>query len=92
MASLSMVYFVSIILGSLAAIGSAFVGTNIYPIQTGGDPLLGPAILGATITGAFASAQKALEPSPEPLAVETVKEESESVGGNTSIENSSRKH
>ena len=71
MASLSTVYFVSIVLGSLAAIGSAFVGVKVYPIQTGGDPLAGPTLLGATITGAFAAAKKAIEPAPEPLAVET---------------------
>jgi hypothetical protein len=75
MVNLSTVYGVSIVLGSLAAIGSAFVGTKVYPIQTGGDPLTGPALLGATITGAFKAAEKALEPSPEPLATETVKEE-----------------
>lgn len=73
--SLSTIYGVSIVLGSLAAIGSAFVGTKVYPIQTGGDPLAGPALLGATITGAFAAAKKAIEPAPEPLATETVKEE-----------------
>jgi hypothetical protein len=74
MVSLSTVYGISIVLGSLAAIGSAFVGTKVYPIQTGGDPLAGPAILGATITGAFAAAKEALEPKPEPLAVETTPE------------------
>lgn len=62
-------------LGSLAAMGSAFVGTKVYPIQTGGDPLTGPAVLGATITGALAAAEKALTPAPEPLAVETEKPE-----------------
>ena len=75
MVSLSTVYGVSIVLGSLAAIGSAFAGTKVYPIQTGGDPLAGPALLGATITGAFAAAEKAVKPAPEPLEVETVKEE-----------------
>ncbi len=59
-------------LGSIAAIGSAFVGTKVYPIQKGGDPLVGPALLGATITGAFAAAKEAIEPKPEPLATETV--------------------
>ena len=59
-------------LGSLAAMGSAFVGTKVYPIQKGGDPLAGPALLGATITGAFAAAKKAVEPEPEPLKTETV--------------------
>ncbi len=64
-------------LGSLAAIGSAFVGTKVYPIQTGGDPLVGPAVLGATITGAIAAAERALTPAPEPLATETEKPEEE---------------
>lgn len=75
MVSLSTVYSISIVLGSLAAIVSAYAGTKVYPIQTGGDPLTGPALLGATITGAFAAAKKAIEPTPEPLEVETVKEE-----------------
>lgn len=75
MVSLSTVYGISIVLGSLAAVGSAIVGTKMYPIQTGGDPLAGPALLGATLTGAFAAAKKAVEPAPEPLEVETVKEE-----------------
>ena len=72
MVSLSTVYAVSIVLGSLAAVGSAYVGTKVYPIQTGGDPFAGPALLGATITDAI---KTATEPVPEPLAVETVKEE-----------------
>ena len=72
MVSLSTVYGISIVLGSLAAIGSAIVGTKVYPIQTGGDPLAGPALLGATLTGAFAAAKKAVEVQPEPLDVETV--------------------
>ena len=73
MVSLSTVYGLTIVLGSLAAVGSAFVGTKVYPIQTGGDPLAGPALLGATLTGAFAAAKKAIQPKPEPLATETVK-------------------
>jgi hypothetical protein len=75
MVNLSTIYGVSIVLGSLAAVGSAIAGTKVYPIQTGGDPLAGPALLGATLTGAFAAAKKAIEPKPEPLATETVKEE-----------------
>jgi hypothetical protein len=75
MVSLSTIYGVSIVLGSLAAVGSAIAGTKVYPIQTGGDPLAGPALLGATLTGAFAAAKKAIEPKPEPLATETVKKE-----------------
>jgi hypothetical protein len=75
MVSLSTVYGVSIVLGSLAAMGASYLGTKVYPIQTGGDPLAGPATLAAAVTGAFAAAEKALEPAPEPLATETVKEE-----------------
>ena len=70
MVSLSTLYGVSIFLGSLAAIGAAYAGTKVYPIQTGGDPLTGPAVLGATLTGAFAAAKKALEPKPDPLSTE----------------------
>ena len=55
--------------------GSAYVGTKVYPIQTGGDPLAGTTALAATLTGAFAAAEKALTPAPEPLSTETVKEE-----------------
>jgi hypothetical protein len=72
MVNLSTVYGVSIVLGSLAAMGAAYVGTKVYPIQTGGDPLAGATALAATITGAFAVAKKAVEPKPEPLATETV--------------------
>lgn len=75
MVSLSTIYGLSIVLGSLAAIGSAFVGTKVYPIQTGGDPLAGPTALAATVSGAFAAAEKAVKSTPEPLEVETVKEE-----------------
>jgi len=75
MVSLSTIYGVSIVLGSLAAIGSAFVGTKVYPIQSGGDPLAGATALAATLTGAFAAAEEAIKPAPEPLATETVKEE-----------------
>ncbi len=75
MVNLSTIYGVTIVLGSLAAMGSAYVGTKVYPIQTGGDPLAGPATLAAAVTGAFAAAEKALTPSPEPLSTETVKEQ-----------------
>ncbi len=77
MVNLSTIYGVSIVLGSLAAVGSAIAGTKVYPIQTGGDPLAGPALLGATLTGAFAAAKKAIEPKPEPLATETVEQTEE---------------
>lgn len=56
----------------MSAIGSAFVGTKIYPIQTGIDPLQGPQELKEAITEKVADV---MEPTPEPLAVETVKEE-----------------
>ena len=79
MVSLSTIYGVTIVLGSLAAMGSAYVGTKVYPIQTGGDPLAGATALAATVTGAFAAAEKALTPAPEPLATETVKEEGGSI-------------
>lgn len=36
MASLTTVYSVTIVLGSLLAIGSAFLGNYVYPIQSGG--------------------------------------------------------
>ncbi len=36
MASLTTIYSVTIVLGSIFAIGSAFLGNYIYPIQSGG--------------------------------------------------------
>jgi outer membrane biosynthesis protein TonB len=72
MVSLSTVYGVSIFLGSLAAMGAAVVGTKVYPIQSGGDPLLPGIGIGATITGFFASAADKIkgtfssEPTPPP--------------------------
>ena len=38
MASLSTIYGVTIVLGSIIAIGAAFLGNYITPIQTGGSP------------------------------------------------------
>ncbi len=35
MASLSTVYIVSVVLASLAGVGSAFIGNRIYPIKGG---------------------------------------------------------
>lgn len=40
MVSLSTVYVVSIILASIAGMGSAFVGNKIYPIQGGAEPVV----------------------------------------------------
>jgi hypothetical protein len=76
MVSLSTVYSVSIVLASLSAMGAAMVGTKVYPIQSGGDPLAAGIGVGATITGLFAAAankikgtfssESAPEPVPEP--------------------------
>lgn len=60
---------ISIVLGSVAAMGAAFLGTKVYPLQKGG-----------TIETATDSIQQSLdtvkesiqaEPQPEPLATET---------------------
>ena len=56
MVSLSTVYSVSIVLASLSAMGAAMVGTKVYPIQSGGDPLAAGIGIGASITGLFAAA------------------------------------
>jgi hypothetical protein len=37
MASLSTVYIVSVVLASLAGVGSAFIGNRIYPIKGGAE-------------------------------------------------------
>jgi hypothetical protein len=37
MASLSTVYIVSVVLASLAGVGSAFIGNRIYPIKGGSE-------------------------------------------------------
>jgi hypothetical protein len=78
MVSLSTVYGLTIVLGTLAAIGSAFVGTKVYPIQTGGtlEMALAPAAaILPTVTAALKSAtpkeelktevETPLEPEPE---------------------------
>lgn len=79
MVSLSTVYSVSIVLASLSAMGAAMVGSKVYPIQAGGDPLAVGIGVGASITGLFAAAANKIsntfspaeeavpEPLPEPL-------------------------
>lgn len=69
MVSLSTVYGLTIVLGTLAAIGSAFVGTKIYPIQTGGtlEAALAPA---AAIIPTVTAALKSATPAEEPLKTE----------------------
>ena len=37
MASLSTLYFMSVLLASVAGIGSTFIGDRVYPIQGGGE-------------------------------------------------------
>lgn len=78
MVSLSTVYGLTIVLGTLAAMGSAFVGTKVYPIQTGGtiEAALAPA---AAIIPAVTAALKSATPAPkeEPLKTETVPLEAE---------------
>lgn len=73
MVSLSTVYSVSIVLASLSAMGAAMVGTKVYPIQSGGDPLAAGIGVGATITGLFASTSNKIknffssDSAPEPV-------------------------
>jgi hypothetical protein len=42
MASLSTIYGVTIVLGSLVAMGAAFLGNYITPIQSGGSVIVPP--------------------------------------------------
>lgn len=42
MASLSTIYGVTIVLGSIVAIGAAFLGNYVTPIQSGGSAVLPP--------------------------------------------------
>ena len=42
MASLSTIYGVTIVLGSIAAIGAAFLGNYVTPIQSGGSTVPPP--------------------------------------------------
>jgi len=80
MVSLSTVYGLTIVLGTLAAMGSAFVGTKVYPIQAGGtlEMALAPA---AAIIPSVTAALKSATPTEElntettPIEVPTVQEE-----------------
>jgi hypothetical protein len=78
MVSLSTVYGLTIVLGTLAAIGSAFVGTKVYPVQTGGtlEMALAPAAaILPTVTAALKSATPKEELKTEVEApVETAEE------------------
>jgi len=65
MVSLSTVYSVSIVLGSIAGMAVAFLGTKVYPVQSGGGDIQ------ADIQTARESVQEVLQPAPEPLATET---------------------
>jgi hypothetical protein len=70
MASLSTVYAISLILGSLAAIGSAFAGTYVYPLQTGGTVgELAEAVKDAATT-VNETVTEATTPAEEPLKTE----------------------
>jgi hypothetical protein len=72
MVSLSTVYGLTIVLGTIAAIGSAFAGTKVYPIQAGGtlEMALAPAAaILPTVTAALKSATPKEE--QEPLNTET---------------------
>lgn len=44
MASLSTIYGVTIVLGSLVAIGAAFLGNYVSPIQSGGSTVPPPPV------------------------------------------------
>ncbi len=69
MVSLSTVYGITIVLGTIAAIGSAFVGSKVYPIQAGGtlEMALAPA---AAILPTVTAALKSATPSEQPLSTE----------------------
>ncbi len=65
MVSLSTVYSLSIVLGSIAGMAAAFVGTKVYPIQSGGGDIQ------TDIQEVVENVKEQLTPAPEPLAVET---------------------
>jgi hypothetical protein len=63
MSSLSTVYGISIVLGSLAAIGAAYLGTKIYPVQSAIPPV-------DIVTAVKEAVTDATTPAPEPLSTE----------------------
>jgi hypothetical protein len=71
MVSLSTVYGLTIVLGTLAAIGSAFAGTKVYPIQTGGTLEMALAPAAAILPAVTAALKSASKPTEEPLKTET---------------------
>jgi hypothetical protein len=71
MVSLSTVYGLTIVLGTLAAIGSAFAGTKVYPIQTGGTLEMALAPAAAILPAVTAALKSATKPTEEPLNTET---------------------
>lgn len=60
---------VSIVLGSLAAMGAAFAGTYVYPLQKGGTIETATNTVQQGLDSVKESIQ--VEPTPEPLATET---------------------
>lgn len=70
MASLSTVYVISLVLGSLAALGSAFAGTYVYPLQVGGTVSELTEAVKETASTVNEKITKATTPAPEPLKTE----------------------
>lgn len=57
----------TIVLGSVVAMGTAFLGTKIYPIQKGGDISTATSAIEETLD----SVKESIQPEPEPLQTET---------------------
>jgi hypothetical protein len=70
MASLSTVYMISLVLGSLASIGSAFVGTYVYPLQVGGTVSELTEAVKETASTVNEKITEATTPAPKPLKTE----------------------
>ena len=69
MASLSTLYFMSIVLASAAGIGSTFIGNRVYPIQRGGEitpPTPEEVAAEALKTSQMAQDLAAAQPKPTP--------------------------
>lgn len=65
---------ISLVLGSLASLGSAFVGTYVYPLQVGGTVSELTNAVKETATNVNEKITEATTPAPEPLKTEVTQE------------------
>jgi hypothetical protein len=79
MASLSTLYFMSVLLASAAGIGSTFIGDRVYPIQRGGEiepPTPEEVAAAALKASQMAEDLAAAQPQPTETSSETVQQPS----------------